>query len=511
MMDDFCKYNFRLWQNLSFIDSNAKVLIEGRPFINQVISSSLCARALCDNQRVEPVIWSSKKTIEKIYRSFHINNFLSKHEYFLENKKYILNKTFINLVTFYIKITFRGNKLNYLINDFSLEGVKLGDLIYDSYIRLDCSFVRPKIYSFKFLTILSKALIEFYSINHYFKNNDVRFVVVSRWCYAQPGAYLSRIAVRQGVSLIATRYDKPIFVKNKEQVFFDYFKVFKSNLVKYSEEKFLLSLENRFKGIGLGFDIKTAYSGKKWDLKKLTKNFGKEFCPEKKNVFIMLHAFSDANHADGRLIFRDYYSWFIETLNFISSNDEVNWIVKKHPSLKYYNEEGLVEKCLESYESTSVILLPDEFNTLSIFELADVVITARGTIALEASVFGIPTILAGDSSFSGLGFTHEPKNIDEYEKILQNIVQLHKLTKEQVVTAKRAYMSYSLINLPDSIKNNQSWVFAPPYTPGMADTEREQIDIEYLNTIMEIVPKKFHGSKNPYYLSLKEELIDKNA
>ena len=55
----------------------------------------------------------------------------------------------------------------------------------------------------------------------------------------------------------------------------------------------------------------------------------------KKNCFIFSHNLLDGNlFGKSRIIYYDYLTWLRETLNYINklNNDNVNWIIKEHPS-----------------------------------------------------------------------------------------------------------------------------------------------------------------------------------
>ena len=53
--------------------------------------------------------------------------------------------------------------------------------------------------------------------------------------------------------------------------------------------------------------------------------------------------------------------------------------------------------------------------------------------------FGIPCVLAGESYYSGYGFSHEVKSKEEYKNILKNIKNIKKLNEEQINNAKLVY------------------------------------------------------------------------
>ena len=57
-----------------------------------------------------------------------------------------------------------------------------------------------------------------------------------------------------------------------------------------------------------------------------------------------------------------------------------------------------------------VKIFPDDIAIGSIPKIIDVGVTQRGSAASEYPCFGIPTIIAGETICSGLGYTIEPQS-----------------------------------------------------------------------------------------------------
>ena len=58
---------------------------------------------------------------------------------------------------------------------------------------------------------------------------------------------------------------------------------------------------------------------------------------------------------------------------------------------------------------------------LSFFQGTDYAITVRGTIGIEAPVYGVTTLTAGTGRYSGLGFTVDSNSQDEYLKRIRKL------------------------------------------------------------------------------------------
>jgi hypothetical protein len=172
------------------------------------------------------------------------------------------------------------------------------------------------------------------------------------------------------------------------------------------------------------------------------KDFG--LPPGRRNVFVMLHAFNDHPHSHFKgMIFRDYYDWFVKTLGFARTSNRVNWIFKQHPSIKFYPMRDVSFERLFRDVPNNVVYIGEEnqIDTRSLIACADVVITCAGSAGFELpAMAGIPSIVAGDTFYAGLGFAIEPKTNTEYFRVLETARNIERLTREKQRRAQAAYM-----------------------------------------------------------------------
>jgi hypothetical protein len=158
----------------------------------------------------------------------------------------------------------------------------------------------------------------------------------------------------------------------------------------------------------------------------------------------MLHVFNDYPHSHfGEMLFRDYYDWFVQTLNFSKTISGVNWIFKEHPTAALYPtvDISLPDHFVDCPEHIVFLGAGASFNSESLTYIADTVVTVCGTAGVEfAAAKAIPVVLAGKTLYSGLGFTVEPKTQLEYFDTLANIDKIGKLTPEQVNAARRCFL-----------------------------------------------------------------------
>lgn len=198
-------------------------------------------------------------------------------------------------------------------------------------------------------------------------------------------------------------------------------------------------IEERFQGKnGREIDRGAFLDKKILDKEELVKLLGVD--PDKKSIVIMAHTFTDAVFNYGDYYFRDYYDWLEKTLQIAETVEDVNWILKPHPTRSAYNEsEDSIEDMYARHKKLHIFMVGDDISGVSIKEIADAVVTIGGNAGAEYACFGIPAVIVGHPWYAGFGYTIEPKTYKEYENCLHDIAGIKKLNSEQVKTAKKLF------------------------------------------------------------------------
>ncbi|MDD2826352.1 MAG: hypothetical protein PHF52_05505 [Sulfurospirillaceae bacterium] len=427
---EFIKLNKEIWSQTS---GPIGVLIEGFLYSPiSVIEKARIAKAIEEKLNLQSLVllrgFSKRSSnVYEIYKSFSINNFIF---WWLKYINIILVSKIL-LSTFFI---FKKYRTGEELLSMEKHGIVIGDLLYDTLIRFN-----PKSYTVadisykKHFRLIFRAL---YSIELYkkiFEKYDIKAVVTSHNVYAEFGI-LCRLANQYGVNVYLK--DMKVFKLYDQKIHID--EHFLKTSIRQFEEglsdkslynKALDYLKSRLDGTVDQVDVKNAYRDKKiYSKDDLLKYF--DLNRENKNVFILAHAFSDGPHVGGGLLFNDYYHWLVEVIKIMSTVKGINVFVKPHPSSYMWNESGAVEDILSQLSIDNIHILPNDFNTNSIKDIADYLLTARGTAGLEFSCFGIPAITAAQGYYSGFGIAHEPKTRKEYEDTLKNILKIETLSEE---------------------------------------------------------------------------------
>lgn len=375
--------------------------------------------------------------------------------------------------------------------DYECDGIRFGDVIYDEvlaqgYATLDKIDGRTE-----------HAMREFFRMRlimrYIFKRYNINCAVLSHFIGSQ-GAAFARYMIKAGKETLVRIGSHQLLIKKcrtlqdigtypvkPDPVYFERMMRDDDGTILRLAEDYI---ERRF-----GSRIDHTATNVAYDSSKKVYQDAAEFCedygldPSKPLVFVMLHAFNDFPHSHfyKRMIYQDYYDWFVKTLEVARQTDTVNWVFKRHPADKYYATQDVdVAAMFANEKSAHIAFLDSEtaFNTRSIAHIAKALTTCLGTAGLEFSTQGIPCILAGESGYSGLGFTCEPRDRGEYEAILRNAAELQKLSDEQVRAAKLvAYFFFCVME-------NSPYHFCPRFSDAeIFEWKKNKSDILFRRTI----------------------------
>jgi len=335
------------------------------------------------------------------------------------------------------------------ILNFRVDGIKFGDLIYDTVLtqgyatiaRLDENVLR----------VLLAFFVCRYVIKDIIRRYDIETSVFSHTIGLQSGIFV-RYLLQNGIEVINRAGSHQIALKKYQGS--DDVGVYplrpEQRYLSHMVEKcnhIVLGLADTYLADRLNQNVRDVAVDLAFDRRKRTFGSKEEFCNHfgldsgKKVVFVALHAFNDYPHSHFAkpMIFRDYYDWFEQTLEIAKSQPSANWIFKEHPAAGFYVTKDVNLDTLfqgARYPHIRFLNRDADFNSRSLALVADAIVTCIGTVGLEYSCMGIPCVLAGDSPYSGFGFTVEPRDAAGYEEQLRHIQELGRLHENQIKMAK---------------------------------------------------------------------------
>jgi len=375
------------------------------------------------------------------------------------------------------QILVTGNIVN-----FYFDKIKYGDIVYDNYLYTYHVSTIKKI-NWRIIKVMAICIFRHLRIKTVLKSGNFAGVLVSHQVGIRSGVLL-RVALRYGYhgyfrfgtvlcdyKKLAEIYDYPLKPTSDEidQI------IEKLGSAKL-ETVFQEVLAKHISGLSTKDGLHAfAPSSKLYSEKqKFNADFG--LPKEQKNIFIMLHAFIDSPHSHFKwMIFKDYYDWFYQTLQFAKKHPQMNWIFKQHPSAKYYQTNDVDFNLLFSNAPKNIVYLADDnqLDTRSLIACADLVVTCLGSAGFEIPAMGgVPSITAADNFYTGLGFALEPTNQTEYFNILSRADKIKPLSETARNRAKatfiyiREYAMYDISAYPkltfaeEKDKNINNWYWS---------------------------------------------------
>lgn len=460
--NEFCNINSKYWEEKKFSENSPTILVEGLfaesgpNYVVRIGAISKTLEKIKDSNllvllRISPEREPYKK---QIWQSFKMNNFISIFDDVFKNLSYFkkLEISFLsNALYFWSKILFLLNQREQFLQ-FSFKGVRLGDILYDDIIKE----TPIGVYTINRITkehksFFRKLFIYFYVAEFLYEKYKFEYYVTTHIQYIAYGL-VARYFAHRGAIIIETT-DDMLFIYDDYNTYPRFHSAVKNMIMEnfaeiYNndtlQEEAKAELNKRFTGQVEQIDVQMAYVNKQ--------NYSKQLLKEKLGinndnpiVFVFAHIFADTPQGSSdKMLFVDYYQWLKETIKYIKNIDDVNWVIKPHPSSKAYGEEGaiaeLVHKCCKP--TSSVFLCPDDFSTVSVLDCAKAIVTVQGTVGLEYSCVGIPVVICGSAFYSGFGFTYEPNTKQEYFKQLKNIKDIKSLSENQMKSAITVYKGF---------------------------------------------------------------------
>jgi len=455
--------------------SNKNILVVDRGKYDSIILQIISAAALNEKYKANVFVLSNNKknsSIIKFYRSFGFKYFNLGINLFNFNYFFFFKSIFI---LFIFLISFKKKKLEWFINNFKVDNILIGDLIYDSYIRSNFRFINPKI-DFNFIKIILVTVYKVLDIENYLKKIKAKHLIVSTSGKATNTGIATRIAIFKKIKVIqifitnnksyhfimnnyytfknGQSYKLHYILRNKK--FGDIKRISETSLNKFIIKRFFKKKKNNYTGYR---DIAFANKNKRFfSRKELLNKLKFKIDDVKKIILIAPHAFSDSPHDNGvKMIFNDYYSHLRETLEFLNKIEKNNilWLVRPHPTGPFYGEENIVKNLVDKISNQNIKLCPSYLNSYNLSIICDNVVTTRGTIAMEFACQGKRSLIAAVAPYSGIGFSLEPKTKEKYFSILSNIDKLSKLNKTEILNAKKVLYFLEHRELPNKLKKCQ--------------------------------------------------------
>ncbi len=372
-----------------------------------------------------------KTNLDRIFLSFSGKLIYRNNDLFYDQ-----NKTNQLASEILLKLKSKQDVLN-----IQIEGIKIGDLVYDTYLRYAN---KPELnHTDPFLkTLIFQACNIFYVSKQNIEKHNVTALVSSYTTYIYHGVVV-RICLQKNIPVytVGAYYSLIHKVSKQYPSHANNHFLFKNIFQELNDKDSLLEtyktlFEARFKG-----QIDSATSYMKQSAFSENKNNELDNVDWQNTVVVLAHCFFDSPHIYRDLIFPDFYDWLTFTLDTLTEQPNITIIVKQHPNGMPQNDE-IFDQLKTKYKNTNILFIDKKTSQLQIINSKPkAIVTAYGTAAAEFSYQGFPVLTVYDNPFTAYDFTHLANTIPEYKQLLDTILTLHpKQNKKEII--EYYYMQY---------------------------------------------------------------------
>ena len=392
-----------------------------------------------DQNRMSKFKYYIKKA-KKIFKSFNVTKGISEYDFNYSKQDLIKYKRNFK------KIKSKRNLINY-----HKDGIKIGDLIYDTYLRIHYE-PTLKLDDERLKTIFLRSEKIFEVVTNFFKKNKVKILIPSHVCYMSYGIIV-RIASKLGVPVVKVKAENgsnagfrltlldPKYNLDEPR-YYNYKSKFK-NFSKLEKKKAITIgkkiIKNRVSG---KFDNNIPYI-KKSTFRKSSLNKIKNI-QNKPKIILFLHCFYDNPHRFRSMIFNDFYEQIYFILELSKKLKNYQFYFKSHPN-EYKGFFDIHKKIAKEYKNITYI--DQDVSHYEILKLKPkCIISNHGTVAHEYAYFNVPVLNTGDNAHINYDFCLHIKSKKELKETLLNLdKKIRKIKFDRNKIYEYLYMHYEYV------------------------------------------------------------------
>ena len=320
----------------------------------------------------------------------------------------------------------------------AIDGVQVGDLIIDSYLRFrpaprfdaGSQFARYVIW---------QACRDVRRARRYFRMHRPTMYLTSYTTYIEHGV-VARVALLEGARV----WSFGNFIRfGKQLSTADWFHTpntddyrLRFDALDRQAERLAQAEQQLRVRLGGGIDAATsymrvsAYAGTTAPLPDL-----------RSAVVVFLHDFYDSPHVYDQLVFPDFWTWACFTIDTLRAAG-VRFAVKPHPNQVALSGDA-TQRLLARYPE--LIVLPTQASNVQLVEAGIAAgVTVYGTVCHELAYLGVPTIACARHPHHSFAFTRTARSVEEYAQYLRTA---HELPLDREEMRRQALVFYYMHNL----------------------------------------------------------------
>jgi hypothetical protein len=299
-----------------------------------------------------------------------------------------------------------------MLLDLTLSGVKVGDLVYDTYLRFKPA-ATVDLNSGYLMVVIWQTLRELRAAQACMSRLKPAMFLTTYSTYVQHGIAV-RVALAAGVKVFSfgnfqefykkLHLDDWAHTRNPDD--------YRSGFLRLSNGPSKIELADKALAARLSgkVDAATAYM-------RRSAYEGESSIPEgiAGSIVLFLHDFFDSPHCYRWMLFPDFWEWATYTLD-IATQAGISVYVKPHPN-QVAGNEPIIQKLMMKYPDVKWLSVNTSNSQLAGAGMACAV-TIYGTVAHEMAYLGVPTIAAGHNPHIDFSFCHTARTREEYRRLL---------------------------------------------------------------------------------------------
>ena len=351
---------------------------------------------------------------------------------------------------------FRGLKTKWDAVNITIDGVMLGDMIVDTYIRY---LAKPAVIldDPDLLATILDAVLIYQACRKYLATHKVLAVIPDHTVYTQCGI-LIRLATIERIPVYTIQYGPRFLVRKLDYQlrrgerriqtlwpYYDYpglFAALPPEEQECARERGRQGINDRLSG-KIDQRILTnisAYDSHGGD--RLLKDTGRP------RVLVLLHDFCDAAHLYRNMLFPDFMDWSTYLLER-AVKTPFDWYAKAHPNNRLRSRAAMnaandraVAELKERYPAVT-FLPPTASNRQLVDEGIAAMFTVHGTAAHEFAYMGVRVVNSGENPHWAYSFNLHAKSLAELDACIANAADLPcKISKADVEEFFYMYYGY---------------------------------------------------------------------
>lgn len=330
--------------------------------------------------------------------------------------------------------------------ELKLEGILVGDLVYDTYLRFKPA-PTLELRDPYLVLVLWQTLRDIRRANRYFSRLRPKCFLTSYSSYINHGVPV-RIALQKGIRVFSFGNFQEFAKELSTTDFFHtrnpnrYREIFRS--LPDQERRRAAADESLGRRIGGAIDHATSYMRR-----SAYSGSGRLNHDVRGAAVVFLHDFFDSPHCFQWMLFADFWEWAKNTFQ-IARDAGVRLFAKPHPN-EVVESQHVVAKLKEMFPEVT-FLPPDVSNTELVNAGIACGITVRGSVANELAYLGVPTIGAGHHPHISFDFCQTARTLEEYEALIRRCGELRYSPEELRRQSVECYYMHNLHYTPEELQ-----------------------------------------------------------